>query len=63
MATGKPVNPPSHPAQVSAQEQALLDAVRATPFGSVEVVLHHSRIVQVIRTERVKFDPEPGSPR
>jgi len=48
---------------ISAQEQAVLDAVRATPYGSVEVVLHQSRIVQVVRTERMKLDPEPGTPR
>ncbi len=42
------------------QEQAVLDALRATPFGSVEVVLHQSRIVQVVRTERVKIDADPG---
>ncbi len=63
MDTGKPVNPSPHAAAVSVQEQALLDAVRSTPFGSVEVVLHQSRIVQVIRTERMKLDAEPGAPR
>jgi hypothetical protein len=44
---------------VSAQEQAVLDAIRATPYGSVEVVLHQSRIVQVVKTEKVKLESEP----
>ena len=55
---------PEAPA-LSAQEQAVLDTLRATPFGTVEVVLHQSRIVQVVKTERVKLEPEasaPGSP-
>jgi hypothetical protein len=41
-------------------EQAVLEAIRGTPFGTVEVVLHQSRIVQVVKTEKVKLDS--GSP-
>lgn len=44
---------------LSAQEQAVLDAIRATPYGSVEVVLHQSRIVQVVKTEKVKLEAGP----
>jgi hypothetical protein len=43
--------------RVSEQEQAVLDAIRATPFGSVEVVLHQSRIVQVVRTQKLRIEP------
>ena len=46
--------------QVTEQEQAILDAIRATPYGSVEVVLHQSRIVQVVRTQKLKLDPASG---
>jgi hypothetical protein len=42
--------------RVTEQEQAVLDAIRATPYGSVEVVLHQSRIVQVVRTQKLKLD-------
>ena len=42
--------------RISDQEQAILDAIRATPFGSVEVVLHQSRIVQVVRTQKLRID-------
>lgn len=48
----------AHP--ITGQEQAVLDAIRATPYGSVEVVLHQSRIVQVVRTQKLKLDPSPG---
>ena len=44
---------------LTAQEQAVLETIRATPFGTVEVVLHQSRIVQVVKTEKVKLDPGP----
>lgn len=37
-------------------EQEILDAVRAIRYGSVEVVIHDSKVVQVIRTEKVRFD-------
>ena len=46
--------------RVTEQEQAVLDAIRATPYGSVEVVLHQSRIVQVVRTQKLKLDPASG---
>lgn len=50
---------------ISPQEQAVLETLRATPYGSVEVVLHQSRIVQVVKTEKVKLDsdPAPVAPR
>ena len=43
--------------RVTEQEQAILDAIRATPYGSVEVVLHQSRIVHVVRTQKLRLDP------
>jgi hypothetical protein len=44
---------------VSETEQAVLDAIRATPYGSVEVILHQARIVQVVRTQKLKLDAAP----
>jgi hypothetical protein len=44
------------PHLVTQTEQAVLDAIRATPYGSVEVVLHQGRIVQVVRTQNLKVD-------
>jgi hypothetical protein len=49
-------SPDAQAHQVNEYELAVLDAIRATPYGSVEVVLHQSRIVQV-RTQKLKLDP------
>lgn len=34
----------------------MLDAIRGTSFGAVEVVVHQSRIVQIVKTEKVRVD-------
>lgn len=61
MDTRKPLTlPATRTAPLSPQEQAVLETLRATPFGTVEVVLHQSRIVQVVKTEKVKLDSEPA---
>ena len=44
---------------LSTQEQAVIAAIRETPFGAIEVVMHQSRIVQIVRTEKVKVDDDP----
>lgn len=44
------------------EEAAVLSAIRDTTFGAVEVVLHQARIVQVVRTERVRFDSTARDP-
>lgn len=51
---GRP--PPAPPQALSAHEKAVLAAIRDTPYGAVEVVLHQSRIVQIVRTEKVKIE-------
>jgi hypothetical protein len=51
---GRP--PPAQPHSLSAHELAVLAAIRDTPYGAVEVVLHQSRIVQIVRTEKVKIE-------
>jgi hypothetical protein len=46
-------------------ELAVLQAIRDTSFGTVEVTVHQSRIVQITRTEKVRFEParpEPARP-
>jgi hypothetical protein len=62
MRDDRPVIPASPDVQahlVSETEQAVLDAIRATPYGSVEVVLHQARIVQVVRTQKLRLDASP----
>jgi hypothetical protein len=46
----------SAPAGLSAEERAVLQAIRNTPFGAIEVVLHQSRIVQIVKTEKVRVE-------
>ena len=57
-----PPSPPpkSSPAQspplAGEPERELLRAVREMDFGTVEVTVHQSRIVQITRSEKVRFD-------
>ena len=48
--------------EISREERAILDAIRATAYGAVEVVVHQSRVVQIVRTERVRFDANGREP-
>ncbi len=41
---------------VSEAEQAVLDALRALHYGSVEVVVHGDRIVQITRSQKLRVD-------
>jgi len=43
-------------ATATALEREILDAVRGIRYGSVEIVIHDAKIVQVVRTEKVRFD-------
>lgn len=49
VATPVPPLPPEHEAEV-------LRAIRETAFGTVEIVVHQSRIVQITRSEKVRFE-------
>lgn len=42
-----------------AEERAVIDAIRELPFGAVEVVVHQSRIVQIVKTERLRVESAP----
>ena len=37
-------------------EQDVLQAIRDTSFGTIEVVVHQSRIVQITRSEKLRFE-------
>ena len=41
---------------LTSEERAVIDAIRGTSFGAVEVVVHQSRIVQIVKTEKVRVD-------
>ena len=55
-------NPSAVAEEISAEERAVLRAIRDTGYGAVEVVLHQARIVQIIRTEKLRLEPHPASP-
>ena len=37
-------------------EQHVLEAIRGIKYGAVEVLIHDSRVVQVEKTEKTRFD-------
>ena len=37
-------------------ERAVVEAIRALRFGSVEIVVHEGRVVQIETREKVRFD-------
>jgi hypothetical protein len=39
-------------------EQEVLQAIRGISFGSVEVVIHNAKIVQILRKEKVRFQKD-----
>ncbi|MDB6162769.1 MAG: putative small protein [Xanthomonadaceae bacterium] len=46
----------SEPCSAAAEhEQAVLKAIRETAFGTIEVTVHQSRIVQITRSEKLRL--------
>ena len=43
-------------------DRRILEAVRSLDYGSVEVIVHDSRIVQIERREKVRFDKTAAGP-
>ena len=56
--TGREV-PPKAPAEMAPvlleHEREVLEALRALQFGTLEITVHQSRIVQITRSEKVRF--------
>jgi hypothetical protein len=48
--------------ELTHEERAVLNAIRDTSYGAVEVVMHQARIVQIVRTEKLRLEPHPASP-
>lgn len=38
-------------------EKHILDAIHSLKYGAVEITVHDSRIVQIEKTEKVRFEP------
>ena len=43
-----------------AVERAVLLALKGIRFGSVEIIVHDSRVVQIERKEKTRFDGTPS---
>lgn len=46
---------------ITQEELVVLRAIRDTSYGAVEVVLHQARIVQIVRTEKLRLEPHPAA--
>jgi len=53
---GGPVRDDACEQSESDVDRRILQAVRSLDYGSVEVIVHDSRIVQIERREKVRFD-------
>jgi hypothetical protein len=42
-------------ARVPSLEEQIMEAVRAIRYGSVQITIHDSRVVQIERTEKVRL--------
>lgn len=55
-----PVRPQSDaqafPAQLTEVERHILQSLQQIRFGTLEIVIHDSRVVQIERSEKVRFD-------
>jgi hypothetical protein len=49
-------NEPPSAERLRPEERAVIDALRQLSFGTLEVVVHQSRIVQLTRSEKQRFD-------
>lgn len=50
--------------ELTESDQRILQAVREVQYGSVEITIHHRRVVQVERREKIRLsEPPPGEAR
>lgn len=51
-----PVRPELSVANLSEVERQILTSLQQIRFGSLEIVIHDSRVVQIERSEKLRFD-------
>jgi len=51
-----PLPPLSSSRPLSEAEQHILQAIGQIRYGSVEVIIHDSRVVQIEKSEKVRFE-------
>lgn len=44
-------------------EEELTNALSEIRFGSIEIIIQDSRVIQIERREKVRFDRQAGGPR
>jgi len=44
-------------------QEELTQALSEIRFGSIEIIIQDSRVVQIERREKVRFDRQAGAPR
>jgi hypothetical protein len=49
-----------HTHQSSLIKETILQALKDLRFGSVEIIVHDSKVVQIERREKVRVEPEPA---
>ncbi len=56
-----PVRPELSVSNLSEVERQILSSLQQIRFGSLEIVIHDSRVVQIERSEKLRFDAK-GKP-
>ena len=51
-----PAQNDERPSSLAEHEAKVLEAIRNTAFGTIEIVIHQSKIVQLTRSEKVRFE-------
>ncbi len=54
--SGAPVRPESSASNLTEIERQILTSLQQIRFGSLEIVIHDSRVVQIERSEKLRFD-------
>jgi hypothetical protein len=51
-----PARPENTASPLSEVERQILNSLQQIRFGSLEIVIHDSRVVQIERSEKLRFD-------
>ena len=54
--SGAPVRPEFNASSLTEIERQILASLQQIRFGSLEIVIHDSRVVQIERSEKLRFD-------
>ncbi len=40
------------------KDQQIIDAIKSIKYGSVEIIVHDGKVVQIERKEKIRFDKD-----